>query len=273
MVTRDPHRFVNELDHVAVAGLSARLESRAQDEVFARLLDKYLLRLNLPASAQVLEVGCGTGAVLRSLARRRDFDGSALGVDQCQHFIDAANKFAQAEGIGERLSFEIGDAHCLDFAPATFDLVIAHTLISHVTSPLAVLREMARLVRPGGRIVVFDGDYASLTYAYPDHGFGRRMDAALASATFNNPRIMRDLPRLFPGLGLKLEAAWGEAVVEIATASYFKSFAETYVPYVKKARLLPAQAVDAWYDEQCQAMKAGTFFAACNYYTYLARRA
>lgn len=272
MVARDPHRFVNELDEPAIERLAIRLESRAQDNVFARLLNKYVARLAMPPFAKLLEVGCGTGAVLRSILQRSDFKGRAVGIDQCGFFIDVANKFAQSEGIDTRLNFQVGDAHCLDFPSATFDIVIAHTLISHVTEPLMALSEMARLVRPGGTVVIFDGDYASLTYAYPDHSFGHRMDVALASSTFNNPRIMRDLPRLLPELGLKLETAWGDAVVEIGSASFFKSFAETYVPYVKKAGSLPAQAVEAWHEEQQQEMRRGTFFAACNYYTYIARR-
>jgi SAM-dependent methyltransferase len=272
MSARDPHRFVNELDEAAIQRLIARLESRAQDDVFARLLDNYVVRLVLPPHARVLEVGCGTGAMLRFLARRGDFTGEAVGVDQCSPFIDAANRFALAENVGDRLVFQVGDAHCLDFPAASFDVVIAHTLISHVTEPATVLGEMARVVRPGGTVVIFDGDYASLTYAFPDHGFGHQMDVALASATFNNPRIMRDLPRLLPEFGLKLTAAWGDAVVEIGNGSYFRSFAETYVPYVKRSGLLPAQAVDVWLDEQQRAMKNETFFASCNYYTYLARR-
>jgi ubiquinone/menaquinone biosynthesis C-methylase UbiE len=272
MAARDPHRFINELDETSVERIASRLESRAQDDVFSRLLDDYVARLALPSRASILEVGCGTGAVLRSIARRSDFTGQAIGVDHCPSFVDAANAFAQAEGVDDRLAFRMGDAHKLDFPPATFDVVIAHTLISHVTEPMAVLGEMARLARPGGTVVVFDGDYASLTYAYRDHSFGQRMDIALSFSTFNNPRIMRDLPRLLPGLGLKVEAAWGEAVVEIGHASYFRSFAETYVPHVKKSGLLPAQSIEAWYREQRQAMENGTFFAACNYYTYLARR-
>lgn len=272
MAARDPHRFINELDEAALERLITRLESRAQDAVFTRLFDKYAAQLALPPSAQVLEVGCGTGAILRLLARRNDFTGKAFGVDQCCSFIDAANKFSRVENVSDRLTFQVGDVHRLDFPPATFDAVIAHTLISHVTEPAKVLGEMARVVRPGGTVVIFDGDYASLTYAFPDHGFGQQMDAALANATFNNPRIMRDLPRLLPELGLKLTAAWGDAVVEIGDGSFFKSFAETYVPYVKRAGLLPAQAVDIWLNEQRKAMKNCTFFAACNYYTYLARR-
>jgi len=273
MRARDPHRFVNELDEAAVERLVARLESRAKDTAFARLFDKYVTRLTLPPSAQVLEIGCGTGAMTRFLARRGDFiSGKVFGVDQCPQFIEAAGRFAQEEHVSERIDFRIGDAHSLDFPPATFDAVIAHTLISHVTEPTRVVREMARVVRPGGTVVIFDGDYASLTYAFADHDFGHQMDVALANATFNNPRVMRDLPRLLPELGLKMAAAWGDAVVEIGKGSYFKSFAETYAPSVTRAGLLPAEAVEAWLAAQQQSMEDGTFFASCNYYTYLARR-
>lgn len=272
MTARDPHRFVNELDGGAIERLIARLESRAKDRVFTRLFDKYASRLALPASARVLEVGCGTGATLRALARRADFAGKAVGIDHSPAFIAAARQFAQDENVSERVEFRVGDAHDLDFPAGTFDAAIAHTLISHVTDPAVVLREMVRVVRPGATVVIFDGDYASLTYALPDHELGRQMDAALAAAAFNNPRIMRELPRLLPGMGLKLIEAWGDAVAEIGRASYFKSFAETYAPYVTNAGLLSAPVVDAWLAEQEQAMDNGTFFASCNYYTYLARR-
>lgn len=272
MAARDPHRFVNELDQAGIERLIARLESRAQDSVFASLFDKYAARLALPPSARVLEVGCGTGAVLRSLAQRDGFAGKAIGVDQCLPFVEAAGRFAREEKIGDRVELRVGDAHNLDFPAATFDIVIAHTLISHVTEPEAVLAEMARVARPGGTLVIFDGDYASLTYGFPDHDFGQRMDAALANATFNNPRIMRDLPRLLPAIGLQLQAAWGDAVVEIGGGSYFRSFAETYVPFVIEAGLLPAEAVESWLAVQRQAMDDGMFFASCNYYTYLLQR-
>jgi SAM-dependent methyltransferase len=273
MSVRDPHRFVNELDEAALERLIARLEGRAKDAVFASLFEKYADRLALCPSARVLEVGCGTGAMSRVLARRKDFSGKAIGVDHCRSFVEAASRFAQDENVGDRVEFKIGDAHKLDFPPATFDAVIAHTLISHVTDPATVLREMARVVRPEGTVVIFDGDYASLTYAFPDHDFGHQMDVALASATFNNPLIMRDLPRMLPELGLAVKAAWGDAVVEIGSGSYFKSFAETYAPAVTKAGLLPAEAVDSWLTEQLQAMESGTFFASCNYYTFLLCRA
>lgn len=272
MEPRDPHRFVNELDRNAIDGLIARLESRAKDDVFSRLFHQYIGKLALSEDATVLEVGCGTGAMSRFLAQREDFKGQVIGVDQSSRFIEAANRFAQSEKLGERIGFAIGDAHCLDFPVGYFDTVIAHTLISHVTEPIRVLHEMARVTRPGGTVAIFDGDYASLTFSLPDHSFGQRMDMALADATFNNPRIMRDLPRLLPEQGLRTLDAWGDVVVEIGDGSYFRSFAETYAPYVVSSGLIPQDAVSAWLTTQRQAMERGTFFASCNYYTYLARR-
>ena len=272
MASRDPHRFVNELDETAIERLIDRLESRAKDIVFTRLFDKYIDQLLVDSSANVLEVGCGTGANMRVIARHGDFSGKVFGVDQSRPFIEAANRFAQAENVSERVDFRVGDAHDLDFTSASFDVVIAHTLISHVTDPMTVVREMARVVRPGGTVVIFDGDYASLTYAHPDHDFGHKMDVALANASFNNPMIMRDMPRLLPDLDLKIVAAWGEAVAEIGSGSYFRSFMETYAPYVSRAGLLTPMEVESWLVTQREAIANGTFFASCNYYTYLARR-
>ncbi|MGD2118660.1 MAG: methyltransferase domain-containing protein [Chromatiales bacterium] len=269
---QDPHRFVNELDQAIHEQLIARLESRAQNSIFANLFDKYAGELYLNPSLKILEVGCGTGVILRSLVHQYNFSGEAYGVDQCHSFIEAAKKFSKTERISDLLTFQVGDIHCLDFEDQSFDLVIAHTVLSHVTEPAKVLSEMARVVRDDGVIVVFDGDYTSLTYACPDHSFGRQMDAALTNNTFNNPRIMPDLPRLLPGFGLTLTGAWGDAVVEIGKGNYFKTFAETYAPYLKSAGLMTSQAVDIWLNEQRKAMENGTFFAACNYYTFFIQR-
>lgn len=63
--------------------------------------------------------------------------------------------------MDQHIEFRVGDVHGLGFADASFDAVIAHTLLSHVTDPLAVLKEAARLVQLEGPVVIFDGDYAS----------------------------------------------------------------------------------------------------------------
>jgi ubiquinone/menaquinone biosynthesis C-methylase UbiE len=115
MVARDPHRFVNELDKAAIDHLIARLESRSKDAVFTRLFDKYATRIDPGPAGKVLEVGCGTGATARALARRGVFSGKVVGVDQSAHFIQAARQFALDEGISRKSDFHVGDAHHLDF--------------------------------------------------------------------------------------------------------------------------------------------------------------
>jgi ubiquinone/menaquinone biosynthesis C-methylase UbiE len=193
-------------------------------------------------------------------------------VDQSPSFIEAARRFAEDEGLERSLEFHAGDAHDLQFEPGSFDVVVAHTLISHVTDPGVVVREMGTMTRKGGKVVIFDGDYASLTYAYPHHEVGRRMDHALVSVTFNNPLIMRDLVRLLPTAGLGLKKALANVVSEIGTASYFKSFAETYIPLVIQSGIVADDEIRRWHADQNEAMESGTFFAACNYYTYIAHR-
>jgi SAM-dependent methyltransferase len=209
----------------------------------------------------------------RFLARRGDFSGKAFGVDQSRPFIEAAGRFAQTEKVSDRIVIRVGDAHGLDSSLASFDAVIAHTPISHVTEPTAVLREMARVVRPGGTVVILDGDYASLTYANPDHDFGHRTDAALANASFNNPLIMSDLPRLLPEPGLKLAVAWGDVLVGTGNGSSFRTLSETYAPCVTRAGLLPAESVDTWLAAQREATESGIFFASFICYTYFVNRA
>src|SRR4029453_1657418 len=113
------------------------------------------------------------------------------------------------------------------------------------TEPTAVLRELARVVRRGGSVAIFDGDYASLTYAYPDHEFGRKMDAALAAATFNNPFVLRRLPQWLPQMGLLLRETLADVVAEIGSGTYFKSFAETYAPFVAPPGLFRSPPRDA----------------------------
>mgnify|MGYP001254972904 FL=1 len=271
-MARDPHRYVNELEQPAIDRLIARLESRAKDEVFARLFEKYASKIIANAPENILEIGSGTGSMMRSLAKRPDFSGSIVGIEQSPAFVDAARRFAKEEGLGARVEFHVGDAHNLQFPDTSFDAIIINTVISHVSEPTTVLREAARVVRRGGTVAIYDGDYSSMTYAHPDHELGRRMDAALVSASFNNVRIMRDLPHLLPQFGLEITEAWGDAVTEIGSASFFKSFADTYVPYVINGGLEPAERVREWHSSQQAAMENGTFFGACIYYTFLSRR-
>ena len=177
---RDAMQFINDQDAATLERFIARLEYRGTDPTFRAYREAYLRCIDLPPGASVLELGCGTGVVTRAIAARDGYSGTVTGIDQSPDFIAAARRLAAEDGVGDRVEFVVGDAHELDLPAASFDAVVAHTLISHVRDPLAVLAQAARVVRPGGAVAVFDGDYASLTFgcSEPQLGCIRAVDRA-----------------------------------------------------------------------------------------------
>ncbi|WP_165553677.1 methyltransferase domain-containing protein [Kribbella capetownensis] len=268
---RDAMQFVNEQDAATVERFIERLELRGKDPTFVAYREAYVDAMDLPPTARVVEVGCGTGVVSRAIASRDGFAGTVTGVDQSRDFIAVAQRLAANEGVGDRVEFAVGDAHKLDLPSASFDAAIAHTLVSHVRDPLAVLKQMARVIRPDGIVAVFDGDYASLTFDCADRDLGKAVEGALEAMIMSSSRVMRELPRLLPQAGLRLLVTQANVYAEIGTSTFMLNLAETYAPLIATQGLLPAAQVDEWLAHQRRSAADGTFFAACNYYAYLAR--
>jgi ubiquinone/menaquinone biosynthesis C-methylase UbiE len=171
------------------------------------MLRDYLDAMQIDLAKTVLDLGCGTGVAARAIARRRGFSGTVTGIDLSASLVETARRISAEEGVADRVEFQAGDTRTLDLETGTFDAVVAHTLLSHVDDPLAVLREAARVVRPGGMVGIFDGDYASLTFDHPDPTEGRAYDEALINAMVTSPRVMRQMPRLLRAAGLKMVAS------------------------------------------------------------------
>ncbi len=123
---------------------------------------KAVKALALAPDARVLDVCCGTGDLSLALADSLGPDGDVIGTDFCQEMVDEARLKA-----GERtdLSFQVADAMALPFEDDTFDGATVSFGIRNVVDPRAGLAEMARVVRPGGRVLV-------LEFGQPDGLFG-----------------------------------------------------------------------------------------------------
>ena len=102
--------------------------------------------------ARWLDVACGPGLIARALAPRV---GSVLGVDLTPAMIEKATAETEAAGL-DNVGFGIGDATALGLGDDSFDGAITRFSLHHIPVPMRVLEEMARVVRPGGLVVVGD---------------------------------------------------------------------------------------------------------------------
>ena len=200
----DVYGVTDTLSEPILDVIATRLEARGRHPAFQRMLAEYLEAMAIDQAATVLDLGCGTGVAARAIAARPAFTGTVLGIDLSPHLVAGAEELAAAEGLGDRVRFRVGDMRSLDLPDGGFDAVVAHTLISHVDDPRGVLAEARRVVKPGGLIGIFDGDYASLTFGQPDPDRGKTDDEAIQQAIITNPRVMRQMPGLLREAGLAL---------------------------------------------------------------------
>jgi SAM-dependent methyltransferase len=118
----------------------------------------YLLP-HLSSGISLLDVGCGPGTITADLATRVT-PGRVTALEQ----TEAALELARAEIGLPTVEFAVGDVHALDFADDSFDVTHAHQVLQHVADPVAALREMRRVTRPGGLVAARDSDYAAFTW-------------------------------------------------------------------------------------------------------------
>lgn len=101
-----------------------------------------------------LDVGAGVGHWGRVLRPHLAPGARIVGIDREADWILEAHRRAEKAGLEDRLSYRLGDAAAIPFHDGTFDLVTCQTLLIHVADPRAVLREMVRVLKPGGLVAV-----------------------------------------------------------------------------------------------------------------------
>jgi ubiquinone/menaquinone biosynthesis C-methylase UbiE len=272
MGTVDVYRITNQLDDTTLDVLVTRLEARGKHPRFADMLREYLDAMEIDSFRSVLDLGCGTGVAARAIARRPDFSGRVTGIDRSPHLIGAAERLAREEGVVGKAEFRAGDSHTLELRDAEFDAVVAHTLFSHLDDPRAVLAEIVRVLKPGGRVGLFDGDYASLTFGSDDPAAGKATDETIINAIVTNPRVMRQMPQLLREAGLQPLSTFAYVVADVGRADFWDTSIKSLTRLLPKAgAMTEAQAAD-WVAAMFRRSDQGTFFGACNYYSYVAAK-
>ncbi|HEX5502274.1 MAG TPA: methyltransferase domain-containing protein [Thermomicrobiales bacterium] len=241
--TGDPGGFVRYLDTTRATAF------------FREVKERSYAALDLRPGLRALDLGCGTGEDGQALARAVGPGGWAVGVDVSATMLVEARRRA----AGLPVVFCRADAHRLPFAGGAFDRCRAERVLQHVEDPGAVLAELVRVTRPGGRVAIWESELEMLVLDVDDRAVGRKLEHAICDG-FRHGAIGHRLYRLFNEAGLvDVEATpLSRAITDYALADaafQFRAVAERAVA----AGIVTLGEAAAWLASLAAACDAGHF--------------
>ncbi len=173
------------------------------------LLNATTLEAMAPAPGdRVLDVGSGLGLLSRAIAHVVGPTGRVIGIERSTDQIAEAERMAREAGESGLVEFRAGDALAFPLADGewrSFDIVHARFILEHVPDPLAVVRQMARAARPGGRLILEDDDHDVLRLWPEPPGFVPVWQAYMSvyEAHGNDSIVGRRLVELLHAAGVR----------------------------------------------------------------------
>lgn len=209
---------------------------------------------------RILDIGCGPGFYVAELLDRVGAQGSVVGVDSSAPMLGIAGRRCEGHDNVELLE---GDATALPVDDGGFDAAVSVQVLEYVEDIPAALREIRRALRPGGRLVLWDVDWATISLRTADEERMRRVLAAW-DEHLADPSLPR---RLAAELGA---AGFEDARVEGHAFATNDLNDDTYggfvVPFLERfvidAGTAPEDVARAWADEQRELAERGEFYLA-----------
>jgi len=215
-----------------VAGQNVERQAFILDQMAGRpavrtLKSWALAQLGPAAGETAVDVGSGTGEDVVAFAERVGPGGRAVGVEPSPGLREEAVR----RSAGARTEYVDGHAEALPFDDVSVDVLRSERVLQHVEDPAAVVQEMTRVLRPGGRIALIDTDWATAIIHPADPGVLQRMVDFFLSGSAN-PYSGRQLRGLLAGVGLEITGetaatwiCWGGAPSVISGAGFVRSAA------------------------------------------------
>ncbi len=258
----DPYRAIDAEPHPDA--LLASLELRGRTPMHARLRRRFLGFVGIGAGDRVLEVGAGSGVVLRDLAARVGPHGRVVGIDSSERAVAAARRLCRA--TPGRITVRVADGMHVPFAAGRFDVVLAVTVALHVADPLRLVREMARVARAGGRVGLQDQDFGTVAVTHPDRELTDRIMRGVAARVYVEPHSGRRLPGLLRAAGLGDVRLMTDVYQDTELTAYTKTFLERRAEHAVRFGIANAATVQNWLDGFTRLVAEGAFVMTINFY-------
>jgi SAM-dependent methyltransferase len=191
-----------DLSEAERARLEEILERLGGDPLLRRVALRSVELMALAPGSRVLDVGCGTGVLLPALAQAVGRQGSVAGLDYSADLLRTARERVETEGIADIVTLTEGDATKLPFDDASFDAAHTDRVLMHLDDADAAIREMRRVVRPGGWVVAAEPDSLGVRIDHPADPEAMALIADRDLRSFRNPNMGLELNRRFARSGL-----------------------------------------------------------------------
>jgi SAM-dependent methyltransferase len=249
--------LVSALDAIAAFPAVQRLRAAAVDLLAPRLGDR------------LVDVGCGTGDQVRTLAAAVGPDGAVLGVDSSATMLAEARR--RTPDAWPWVEYRLGDATALDIDDASVDGARCERVFQHLADPATAMAELVRITRPGGQIVVIDTDWGMHVVRGADPRLTARVLAAWADLSANG-RAGSGLAALFAAAGVVENVVLAETFTSLdprrATSSPFPEMAAV----AQHAGALTPEEAEAWLAQLADGGQRREFFWAVTMFTVAGRR-
>jgi len=211
--------------------------------------------LDAQPGERVLDAGCGPGFYVAEILERVGPEGSVVGIDASEPMLAVAAK--RCEGHGN-VEFHQGSVTALPVPDAQFDRVLSVQVLEYVEDIPAALGELLRVLRPGGRAVIWDVDWATVSWNSSDP---ERMERFLAAwdEHLADPSLPRTLAARMRDAGFADVELEGHA---FATADVTEdTYAGALVPLM--AAFVGTDEARDWAEEQRELQRTGQSYFAC----------
>lgn len=210
---------------------------------------------------RILDVGCGPGFYASELLDQVGPDGAVVGVDASPQMLAVAAH--RSEGR-PNVRFHQADATSLPVEDGSFDRAVCVQVLEYVSDVEAGLREIHRALRPGGRAVVWDVDWTTLSWHSHDPV---RMERALRAwdEHLADPALPRTLAPRMRAVGFEDLAMEGHAfaTAEFSPDAYGSALLPLIADYLATVDGFGPADAEAWADEQRLLAERGEFYFAC----------